>query len=228
MAATVLYAGFAGIYLRWFEREGSKLELRPRLADVFDALTYRERYQQLLEQAGRDAVTGLYDRGRLERQGPLRVSVALEDNRPVSLILIDIDDFKTVNDRFGHSTGDDVLRLVGHKLRETMRSSDGIFRYGGDEFVVLSEGLAHDAALVVAERLRRAVKSVSAEVSTPVTVSIGVATSPADGTSLVALFANADARLYAAKSAGRNRVVGCTEIAKDSGARGGRPAHGTA
>jgi diguanylate cyclase (GGDEF)-like protein len=208
MVAAALYASVAGVYLRWFESEGSRLELRPRLADVFDALTYRERYQALLEQTGRDGLTGLYDRGRLERQGPRRVVDALAARRAISLILVDIDGFKAINDRHGHSAGDEVLRLVGNKLSETMRSSDSIYRYGGDEFVVLSEGLAHEPALAVAERLRRTVEAASLGGRMPVTISIGVATCPDDATTLTSLFASADTRLYNAKSSGRNRVIG--------------------
>jgi len=208
MVAAIVFAGFAGAYLRWFESEGGKLEIRPRLADVFDALTYRERYQELLEQSGRDGLTGLYDRGRLERQGPLRVADAMASAKPISLILVDIDGFKATNDQHGHSSGDRVLRLVGTKLTETMRSSDDIYRYGGDEFVILSEEMSHEVALTVAERLRRAVEAFSAAENVPVTISIGVATCPNDGASLWSLFASADARLYDAKFAGRNRVVG--------------------
>lgn len=208
MFAAMLYALMAGAYLRWFEAEGGKLDVRPRLADVFDALTYRERYQALLEQTGRDGLTGLYDRGRLERQGPIRVADAVASNRTLSLILVDIDGFKAANDQHGHSVGDKVLRLVGNKLQETMRSSDSIYRYGGDEFVVLGEGMSHEAALAAAERLRRAVETASAAEGTPVTISIGVATCPEDGANLSALFANADTRLYDAKFAGRNNVAG--------------------
>lgn len=218
MAAAALYATFTGIYLRWFESEGGKLELRPRLADVFDALTYRERYHALLEQTGRDGLTGLYDRGRLERQGPLRVVESLASHRPISLILVDIDGFKAINDQRGHAAGDQVLRMVSTKLSETMRSSDSIFRYGGDEFVVLSEGLAHDAALAAAERVRRAVEAASTAEGVPVTVSIGLATCPLDGSALSALFAAADTRLYEAKSSGRNRVIGRAQAATDSDA----------
>jgi diguanylate cyclase (GGDEF)-like protein len=207
--------------LRWFESEGGKLDLRPRLADVFDALTYRERYQALLEQTGRDGLTGLYDRGRLERQGPLRVAEAVAAGRPISLILVDIDGFKAINDRHGHFSGDDVLRLVSGKLTETMRSSDAIYRYGGDEFVVLSEGLAHEAASAAAERLRRAIEGSSVSGQKPVTVSIGIATCPNDGAALSALFASADARLYEAKSGGRNRVVGRSETLAPRAGSGG-------
>ncbi len=208
MVAAVVFAGMVGAYLRWFETEGGKLEIRPRLADVFDALTYRERYEELLEQTGRDGLTGLYDRGRLERQGPMRVADMVAVGRSISLILVDIDGFKATNDRHGHSTGDQVLRLVGNKLTETMRSSDNIYRYGGDEFVILVDGMNHDAALSVAERLRRAVETHSAAEKLPVTISIGVATCPYDGANLSSLFSSADTRLYDAKFAGRNRVVG--------------------
>jgi diguanylate cyclase (GGDEF)-like protein len=151
----------------------------------------------------------------LERQGPLRVADAVAAGRPISLILVDVDGFKAINDHHGHSAGDKVLCLVGNKLTETMRSSDGIYRYGGDEFVVLSEGLAHDVALVVAERLRRAVEAYSASEGMPVTISIGIATCPNDGTALSALFASADTRLYDAKTSGRNRVVGRAQDAAD-------------
>lgn len=220
MVAAAIYAVFTGAYLRWFESEGGKLELRPRLSDVFDALTYRERYHELLEQTGRDGLTGLYDRGRLERQGPLRVTDALAAGRSISLILVDIDGFKAINDRNGHAAGDQILRLVGNKLMETMRSTDSIYRYGGDEFVVLSEGLSHDAAIAVAERLRRAVEAHSAAEGRPVTISIGIATCPSDAASLSALFACADTRLYEAKSRGRNRVIGRSKGGPASGSAG--------
>jgi len=229
MAATLVYAAFTGAYLRWFESEGGKLELRPRLADVFDALTYRERYQALLEQTGRDGLTGLYDRGRLERQGPLRVADAVAVHKPISLILVDIDGFKAINDKRGHSSGDQVLRMIGTKLSETMRSSDSIFRYGGDEFVVLGEGMSHDAALAAAERLRRAIETFSAADGTQVTVSIGVATCPTDATTLSTLFASADARLYDAKFSGRNRVVGRPNVKpRSDSTSGARPVPGIA
>ncbi len=174
-----------------------------------------------MEQSGRDGLTGLYDRGRLERQGPLRVADAVAAHTPISLILVDIDGFKAINDKRGHSSGDQVLRMIGAKLSETMRSSDSIFRYGGDEFVVLGEGMSHDAALVAAERLRRAVETSSVHDAMPVTVSIGVATSPNDATSLSALFACADTRLYDAKFSGRNRVVGQKNGKPHSGSTNG-------
>jgi diguanylate cyclase (GGDEF)-like protein len=216
MAAAAIYAALAGGYLRWFEREDARQVTPPRLADVFDALTYRERYHALLERTGRDGLTGLGDRGRLEEQGPLRIADALAANKPLSLILVDVDDFKQTNDRHGHSTGDRVLKLVGDKLLETMRSSDSIYRYGGDEFVVLCADLNHDRAVNVAERLRGTIEALSAANGMPVTLSVGVATCPADGAGLAALFACADLRLYQAKSTGRNRTVGRMATAKSA------------
>jgi diguanylate cyclase (GGDEF)-like protein len=227
MAAAALYAVLAGAYLRWFERDrvrGSS----PRLTDVFDTLTYRERYHALLERTGRDGLTGLGDRGRLEEQGPLRIADALAAKTPLSLILVDIDDFKRINDRYGHSIGDQVLKLVGDKLSETMRSADAIYRYGGDEFVVLGADLAHDRALSVAERLRGTIEMLSEADGLPVTVSVGVATCPADATSLAALFARADARLYEGKSTGRNRVVGAAAKAEAERRQRAYPAAGAA
>jgi diguanylate cyclase (GGDEF)-like protein len=206
MVAAATFAALAGAYLRWFESEGGKLDIRPRLSEVFDALSYRERYQALLEQTGRDGLTGRYDRGRLERQGPLRVADALASGRPVSLIFVDIDGFKSTNDQHGHSSGDQVLRLVDNKLTETMRSAD--ISTGMAATNSSFSARASEAALSAAERLRRAVETFSADERVPVTVSIGVATCPSDGTSLSALFACADTRLYDAKFAGRNRVVG--------------------
>jgi diguanylate cyclase (GGDEF)-like protein len=221
MLAAATYAALAGAYLRWFER--GQTRGTPRLADVFDTLTYRERYHALLERTGRDGLTGLGDRGRLEEQGPLRISDALAAKKPLSLILVDIDDFKQINDRYGHSIGDQVLKLVGGKLSEAMRGADGIYRYGGDEFVLLCADLAHERALGVAERLRETIETLSEADGLPVTVSVGVATCPADAATLSALFARADKRLYEGKSTGRNRVVG-----EAAGAEQARPAAGTA
>jgi diguanylate cyclase (GGDEF)-like protein len=198
--------------------------MRPRLVDVFDTLTYRERYHVLLEQTDRDGLTGLYNRGRFERVMPDHTRNALANRTEVSLILVDIDDFKMINDGRGHSCGDDVLRFVGNKLLETMRTSDSVFRYGGDEFIAVVEGLGPAAAMNVAERLRQAVESGSAREGVPITVSAGVASLPVDATTVAGLFAAADSRLYSAKSHGRNRVIGTgddTQLKSDSVRVGG-------
>jgi len=122
---------------------------------------------------------------------------------------VDVDHFKSINDRFGHAAGDEALRRIADLLSGSLRQDDKFFRYGGEEFVVLCHRLDHSSALGLAERLRRAIEG--ADLSAPgdtVTISVGVATAPDDGGDLDSLFATADARLYAAKDAGRNRVVG--------------------
>jgi diguanylate cyclase (GGDEF)-like protein len=114
-----------------------------------------------------------------------------------------------VNDRYGHAQGDDMLRRIGRALTAGLRKQDHLFRYGGDEFVVLSDGLSHAAAVTLAERLRGAVAAATAgDPGGPVTVSVGVATCPQDGLDIRQMFEAADERLYVAKHAGRDRVVG--------------------
>ncbi len=205
MGAAAFYALLGGLYLRWGEVGRMN---RRRVADVFETLTYRERYEALLRQSGYDALTGLFDRGRFDREAARAVSKAGK-GRPISLLVVDIDDFKGINDRHGHAVGDEALRQIARGLSACTRQDDRIYRYGGEEFIVLCEGLPHAAAILAAERLRLGVAAVSVEgVSEPITASIGVATAPEDGGDLQSLFAVADGRLYAAKADGRDRVRG--------------------
>lgn len=209
MGAAIVYSLLVGAYLRWCEVRTAPAAVPLRLTDVFQALTYRERYEDLLERSGRDALTGAYDRGRLDVAGAAIVDTALQAGRPVSMIVFDLDGFKAVNDRLGHTKGDELLRQIGRSVTETLRKQDHLFRYGGDEFVVLSDGLAHGSAFVLGERLRRTVIAATAELlGEPLTISVGVATCPLDALSIDPLFDVADERLYIAKHAGRNRVVG--------------------
>lgn len=207
MFAAVVYSLLIGAYLRWGESRLLGADA-PRLADVFDALTYRQRYEALLQQSGRDGLTGLLDRGRLNLDGPHELKAANAAGRPTSLLLVDVDHFKGINDRYGHATGDAILQLIASRLSATMRETDAVYRYGGEEFVLLCKGLPHGAALLAAERLRRDMATATATAGQPVTISVGVATAPHDGTDFELLFTEADRRLYKAKSGGRNRVVG--------------------
>jgi diguanylate cyclase (GGDEF)-like protein len=211
MGAAILYAGLISAYLHLVERHDE----RPvqagdqRLSDIFAKLTYRHRYEALLRNSGIDALTGVLNRGQFETMAHSRVAQALAHNRPISLAIVDVDHFKQINDRHGHVTGDDVLRQVAQALRNSVRSDDQIFRYGGEEFVVLSEGMSHEGALAHAERLRAAVPAAfDGSFALAPTVSIGVATATADGSDLMQLIRHADAHLYRAKSSGRNRVAG--------------------
>ncbi len=211
-AVAVVCALLAGIYLRYVERRMLDGFNHPRLADVFDALTYRQRYEKLLEHAGRDGLTGVADRGRMEGEAEGFVVQAMERGETVSVFLIDIDDFKGVNDRGGHLVGDTVLRGLADMLRGNLRDHDKVYRFGGDEFVVATAGLSAAASIMLAERLRRLIGELPiAGLTEPLSVCIGVANSPDDGNSFLSLLSVADKRLYAAKDTGRNRVIGGRE-----------------
>ncbi|MFL5579140.1 MAG: tetratricopeptide repeat protein [Gemmatimonadaceae bacterium] len=140
------------------------------------------------------------------------------DSGPVSLLVIDVDHFKLVNDRYGHLQGDGVLRMVADLLRRNVRDTDLVARYAGDEFVALLPGTGTELALEVAERLRQAVHASPCPMrdgsgSVQVSLSIGVATAPHHGDAVESLFAAADRALYESKRRGRNSVTPAGEEA---------------
>ena len=207
MMAACAYAVLIAIYLYYSRISAIPVSPRP-ISDIFADLTFRERYEDLLDRSGRDALTGVYDRSRLEFEAPRLLSAMLVEGKPLGLMIIDADHFKDVNDRFGHLAGDGVLRDTAACLQRVLRSGDRLFRFGGEEFVVICENIPPEAGADHAEMLRQAVEAdIRRPDGAPVTVSIGVANSYNDGTTLNALLSTADARLYAAKNAGRNRVV---------------------
>jgi diguanylate cyclase (GGDEF)-like protein len=125
------------------------------------------------------------------------------DGGEVTLVMLDIDHFKRLNDTRGHQAGDEVLRRVAATLREQQRTYDVAARYGGEEFALIAPGLSHADALHAGERIRRAI----AENGCEVTASVGVATFPTDAGGPDALVAAADEALYRSKHDGRNRVT---------------------
>ncbi|MCA1493912.1 GGDEF domain-containing protein [Sinorhizobium alkalisoli] len=208
MLAAPFYALAIGFYLTASRHAFLAISDRP-LADVFNDLTFRERYEDLLSRAGHDTLTGALDRGRFESEGQQVMREAAAKDKPVSLLLIDVDRFKSVNDTLGHMEGDRVLKKLVETVRDQLRPVDRLFRYGGEEFIVLCPGLAYADAHARAEDIRLAVlKRVATSDGQPVTISIGVSATLADGTGIRELLSEADVRLYAAKSAGRNHVVG--------------------
>lgn len=217
MAAALVYTVLFIAYLKYFDNEETWLSNRP-LKDVFQVLTYRERYNQLLEASIRDHLTGALDRGQYDAHAGDLLARSLDENRDLSLLVIDIDHFKQVNDRHGHQMGDEVLKIVARLLSENLRSDDHLYRVGGEEFVLLCERLSAEAALSMADRLRKTVERFS-KVYLPekVTVSIGLSSAPADGTTIEALFKSADERMYSAKKRGRNLVVGPVGAGQDAG-----------
>ncbi len=208
MGAAVFYSVILGAYLRLSSHIALPVSQQP-IGDIFNTLTFRERYEDLLSKSGRDMLTGVLDRSRFEFEAPRLIRSAVTSGNPASLMIIDADHFKSINDRFGHIEGDQVLKAIAAAIQSGLRHGDRLFRYGGEEFVVLCEGLDHIKAVTRAEDLRLRVMSdvMTADHST-VTISIGIASAPIDGSTAMDLLAKADARLYEAKRKGRNCVVG--------------------
>jgi diguanylate cyclase (GGDEF)-like protein len=207
MAAVAFYSLLAGLYLKYVEPRTVRTGT-PKLADVFETLTYRERYEDLLARTGVDALTGAFDRGFLESRGREAVEQAAAQNAEISLLLIDIDHFKGFNDKFGHAAGDVALKRICGNIATAIRANDMLFRFGGEEFVVIAEGLSAEQALALAERIRRRIAADVDGHTARVTVSIGVASRAHDAPDYDAMFAVADRRLYQAKNRGRNCSIG--------------------
>ena len=159
-----------------------------------------------------DPLTGLGNRKYFDRSFETAVRTALTNGEPLSLLMFDIDHFKSFNDSYGHLTGDQVLRLVAMSLKQTIKGQDITARYGGEEFAVVLPSTGLRQALTVADHIRRAVmakelkKKSTGEILGRVTISVGVSMlKPGDDTD--SLIERADACLYAAKRNGRNRVI---------------------
>lgn len=157
-----------------------------------------------------DSLTGLFNRRYFFGVGELEIQRSSLVDSPLSLLMIDIDHFKAVNDRFGHLVGDSVLQIAAERLRAGTRKGDVICRYGGEEFAVMLPETAGPDAEAIAERLREGMESkpfLAGDHSLAVTVSIGICSLAAPATeSLPVLVEQADGALYRAKEAGRNRV----------------------
>jgi diguanylate cyclase (GGDEF)-like protein/PAS domain S-box-containing protein len=166
-------------------------------------------YEQAQEESLLDQLTQAYNRRGLYHLGEKELSNAKHQKRPLSLMMFDIDHFKAVNDRHGHVFGDEVLQTISSYCRDSLRRSDLVCRYGGDEFVILLPDCPLSDAIQRAERLRLKVMEQFAstkDLSAPVTLSIGVAERNEKTADLAALIKAADEALYRAKNAGRNCV----------------------
>jgi diguanylate cyclase (GGDEF)-like protein len=151
-----------------------------------------------------DALTGLRNRRWLDEAFARQLARASRSNQPLSVLMIDIDHFKRVNDKCGHTVGDAILRRVAHTLAAGLRPQDLLARYGGEEFAVLLPGIETVQAIAVADRLRHGIQAAADGPKLPeITVSVGVASARRDETA-VALLKRADEALYRAKQSGRN------------------------
>jgi two-component system cell cycle response regulator len=171
----------------------------------------RQSVQQSIEMALYDALTGLNNRRSLERRLPAMIETARARGAALTMMVLDIDHFKRVNDTYGHDVGDRVLNGFGAQLRDTVRSGDLICRLGGEEFVVVMPGADAAEAARIAERARRTTESREflvdgAAGSVSITVSIGLA-EWRENWNHAELYRRADRALYLSKSAGRNRVT---------------------
>ncbi len=180
----------------------------------------RKRYQdrlhanflQHLSMALTDSLTGLHNRRYLSTHLDSVMERMQDSNKPVSLLMIDLDHFKKVNDTYGHGAGDEVLHEVGQRILRNIRGFDLAVRYGGEEFVVVMPDTPVDVALGVADRLcekmaNDPVKISDAKDKISVTLSIGVAVSKGSEETAETLLKRADESLYEAKRSGRNRVI---------------------
>lgn len=185
------------------------LSERVRSHNHFIAASFGD-LQKFERNATTDALTGLSNRHAMEETFPREVARCLQNEQPVSLIMIDVDRFKSFNDKFGHVAGDRALSAVAQVLQKQFRPRDHLVRFGGDEFAVLLPGIAEAEALTVAERVRDAVSgttsgSTDSLIQIPVQISMGVAQLTDNG-SFEELLRAADEALYRAKGAGRNAV----------------------
>ncbi len=191
-------------------------ELQARLRTQLRRKRYNDRLRSSVSQSFRmavtDPLTGLHNRRYLDTHLPKLLARAVARRRSLSVMMADIDLFKAINDRWGHPSGDDVLREFADRLRQNIRGIDLICRFGGEEFVVVMPDTERDMAEMVAERLRVAIASEPFTVdggknAIAVTTSVGVVGCAGGDGDPADLLKRADAALYDAKSKGRNRVV---------------------
>ncbi len=171
-------------------------------------------YSQAVTWANTDGLTELYNHRHFHERLDQEIARGSRFGSIFSLILLDLDHFKTFNDNYGHLAGDEVLRRVGRCLENSVRSVDMTFRYGGEEFAVILPGTRLNDALKAAERIRNMIEAKASPATIPVTASLGVATWPIDGMTKQDIIGRADTALYQAKQSGRNRVVLSSEVVK--------------
>jgi diguanylate cyclase (GGDEF)-like protein len=172
------------------------------------------------EAAFTDHLTGLANRRRFERQLEREVGRMARFGHPFSLLMLDIDSFKNLNDSYGHDAGDEAIRRISRVLREGTRGIDLAARIGGEEFAVILVETSKEGALEVAERLRAAIKALEIPMAGHITGSFGVAECPSDAQTSAGIVKAADVALYEAKRNGRDRVVARGSLKSNSIAAG--------
>lgn len=183
------------------------------LARIGNIIYIREKMKELDMLIVRDYLTGLYNRKFFMERLQEELSWSTKYKEPFSIIMLDIDHFKKINDTYGHSCGDEILKQLAHVLLSVLKPQDLVARYGGEEFIILSSNTDSDNAMLIAENLRTSVQNGhfscgNDKIKLPVSISVGVTTlAESIGQSLDDLLWQADSALYTAKREGRNRVV---------------------
>ena len=166
----------------------------------------------LVETARTDELTGLPNRRAFNQELTKALARAKRHDESLALVMLDLDHFKDVNDRFGHPVGDDVLARASAVLQDAVRAGDTAARVGGEEFAVVLPAAGGDSSLMLAERIRKRIAAEFSEHGPALTASIGLVDTPsAESVDAVELMRRADQALYAAKRGGRNRVVAFSE-----------------
>jgi two-component system cell cycle response regulator len=211
-AVRALDLGASDIVIKPIDSEelSARVKTQVRKKRYLDAL--RSRLDQSMELAVTDQLTGLHNRRYMRAQLEQHIRRANMGGEPISILLADIDHFKRINDIYGHSAGDDVLREIGRRLREHIRPTDLACRYGGEEFVIIMPDTTRDMAMQTGERLRAVIAEAPVSIGRGeqlrVTMSGGVSTIIPPNDDLDPMLARADEALYRAKGRGRN----CIEV----------------
>ncbi|HEV7700543.1 MAG TPA: sensor domain-containing diguanylate cyclase [Pyrinomonadaceae bacterium] len=182
------------------------LAIAPQLAVAIDRALLKEKAGEFEQLSVTDSLTGLLNRRYIEARLTEEIKRSTRHGFPMGFMMLDVDQFKSYNDSFGHPAGDEALKLVGHVIRETLRGADVAARFGGEEFAILLPQTTGEEAVAIAERIRHNIETADFA-HRQVTASIGVASCSADLCVSADLVAAADRALYEAKRRGRNRVL---------------------
>jgi diguanylate cyclase (GGDEF)-like protein len=200
---TLEYADHTAAVTRWFTLTVAPLPHQHQgiVISRREITDQKQREADIKHQANQDPITGLANRRLFCLEAEQRVALAQRQPQPFAILYLDLDDFKTVNDRWGHEVGDQLLRAVGARLEAQARESDLLARFGGDEFVMLLNGVDVEGCLVSILRFQESLAQpfVLRHQTLTVSVSFGSACYPSDGTTLEALLSQADRAMYHAK-----------------------------
>ncbi len=211
-ATALLLATLAYAYLRGAQSSSeNRASKRPRGLELLAALSFRGRLADMEQQLQTDPLTGVFNRRYLEQTAPELLHLDQLRGVPTSLVMLDLDHFKQINDAHGHLVGDQALRHAAQTLRAHLRRNDVVLRYGGEEFLLLLPCTGPEEARRIAEQLRQALRDtpMPRDDGEPLLLraTLGLSSAPQDGDSLRVLLAKADERLLAGKRAGRDRVA---------------------